>query len=122
MAADIRAHTAYQIAGRPLGRILPRLNALMMVLKSCKDKACTHPWRMLHPDGRVHDLKGALDRKFDDFYEAQPTMSFSSCGDAYYREIENQQPVRPWPATAENGPGLTRQVEFDYAMHWHLLV
>lgn len=121
IAADIHTHSDYQIAGRPLDQILPRLDALMMVLKTCKDKVCSFPWRTLHPDGHVLDLKDALNKKFDSFYASQPKMSFTSCSDAYYAELENQEPVKPWKQPDESGQGLLRQEEFNYAMHWHLL-
>ncbi|KIW98608.1 uncharacterized protein Z519_00269 [Cladophialophora bantiana CBS 173.52] len=109
--------SAYKIAGRPLEQILPRLDALMMVLKTCKDKVCLYPWRTLHPDGKVYDLVDAPDEKFDAFYEAQPKMSFTSCPDAYYLEVENQEPVKPWVDTQEAGQGVTRQHEFDYTLY-----
>lgn len=120
MAADISAYSAFEIAGRSLTQIIPRLDALMMVLKTCKDKVCVHPWRTLHPDGKVNDLKEALDQKYDSFYEEQPKMSFSSCLDAYYLENENQAAVKSWEES-QDGAGLTSQPEFDYAMHWQLL-
>ncbi|KIW33605.1 uncharacterized protein PV07_00441 [Cladophialophora immunda] len=122
MAADIGAYSSYQIAGRPLAQILPRLDALMMVLKTCRDSVCVHPWRTLHPNGRVADLADALDARFDAFYRAQPKMGFASCPDAYYLEAETQEPVKPWADDAR-GPkeGVARQPEFDYALHWQLL-
>lgn len=119
MAADVGAHPSYEIAGRSLSQIIPRLDAMMMVLKTCKGKVCTQPWRTLHPEGDVNDLKEALAPKYDDFYEVQPKMAFFSCEDAYYLEVENQEPVKSWAETEEDSRlGLTRQGEFNLAMHW----
>lgn len=113
--------STYEIAGRPVNQILPRLDALIMVLKTCKDSLCSYPWKALHPDGKVHDLKDALHPRFDDFYAAQPKMTFSSCPLAYFAELENQEPIKPWTGKVDEGPVDQNQAYFDYAMHWHLL-
>lgn len=113
MLDDLETYSSFNIAGRSLDQILPRLDALIMVLKTCKDDVCTHPWRTLHPNGKVNDLEQALDKEFDRFYKDQPKMWFSSCQKAYIAEEENQSPVKPYT----EGQGLLKQ-EFDYANHW----
>lgn len=41
---------------------------------------CTRPWEKLHPDGKVHNLKDALDQKYDEFYlKHQLPVTFSEC-------------------------------------------
>ncbi|KAF7523244.1 hypothetical protein G7054_g11829 [Neopestalotiopsis clavispora] len=91
----------YRIAGRPLGQILSRLNALVMVLKTCKDRVCTHPWEVLHPRGDVKSLSQALQKKFDALYDRQPQMWFSDCPMAYFAHLENQAPVEVFSSEAE---------------------
>jgi hypothetical protein len=110
--ADVTASAEYRIAGRPLNQILTRLNALIMVLKTCKNRVCTHPWEVLHPGGSVYSLKHALNERFDAFYGEQPQMWFSECPLGYFAEVENQEPVSTF------GPGLRKQ-GFDWANHWH---
>ncbi|KAH8660574.1 alkaline-phosphatase-like protein [Xylariales sp. PMI_506] len=113
LAATDKGQPSYQIAGRPLVTILTRLNALIMVLKTCKGRTCTHPWETLHPDGHVDSLKHALNPRFDRFYSEQPTMWFSECPMAYIAENENQQPVNRYSEELRiQGAG------FDWGRHW----
>ncbi|KAJ4410039.1 hypothetical protein N0V91_002048 [Didymella pomorum] len=58
-----------------------RLNGLLLTLKRCKGRTCTRPWEKLHPDGRVRNLRDALDARYDAFYEQhQYPVTFSECG------------------------------------------
>ncbi|KAF2169704.1 hypothetical protein M409DRAFT_64747 [Zasmidium cellare ATCC 36951] len=82
---------------RPLKSITHRLDALLMVLKTCKASACTHPWNVLHPKGDVTNLKGALDPRFDEFYELQQErVRFERCEKGYILESEGPVDVRPY--------------------------
>lgn len=38
----------------PRSVLLNRLDALLLVLKSCTGRLCTNPWETLHPIGDVH--------------------------------------------------------------------
>ncbi|KAF4462349.1 hypothetical protein FALBO_10837, partial [Fusarium albosuccineum] len=112
MAHD-KGHMGYRISGRPLDEILTRLNALIMVLKTCKGRECTRPWESLHPDGRVTTLPDALREKYDSFYQQQPKMWFSECAATYIAEAENQEPIKPF-----GGDSTTQKREFDWGRHW----
>ncbi|KXG52882.1 Alkaline phosphatase-like, alpha/beta/alpha [Penicillium griseofulvum] len=79
-----------EVLGYPMSKVIPRLDALLMVLKSCQGSECIKPWDTLHPDWSVASLKDALDREYDSFYESQPKVSFARC--AYYYEIEAEGP------------------------------
>ncbi|OAL50143.1 Arylsulphatase [Pyrenochaeta sp. DS3sAY3a] len=81
----------YEIAGRSFNAITDRLDALMMVLKSCKGKACREPWNELHSDKKVRTLKDALAYKYDEFYDNQPRVRFEECALGYIREVEGPQ-------------------------------
>ncbi|KAJ0367190.1 hypothetical protein COL154_003261 [Colletotrichum chrysophilum] len=72
-----------QLLDRPLSSVKDRLDALLLVLKSCKAESCRLPWSQIHPDGTVNNLRDALDAKYDDFYAGQPKISFSDCKDFY---------------------------------------
>ncbi|KAF4629061.1 hypothetical protein G7Y89_g9088 [Cudoniella acicularis] len=80
-----------KILGRSISEIITRLDALLLVLKSCKGVTCTHPWKVLHPRGDIVGLKAALSTKLDVFYEAQPKVSFSKCELGYIVESEGPQ-------------------------------
>jgi hypothetical protein len=116
LAADNKGSDTHQFAGRPLAQVFSRLNALIMVLKTCKGWACTHPYESLHPKGDVSSLKEALNRKYDVFYSTQPQMWYTECPMAYIAEFENQEQV----AEFRVGGGLLQQGEgFDWGNHWH---
>ncbi|KAF2099451.1 Arylsulphatase [Rhizodiscina lignyota] len=90
----------FTIAGRPFREIVPRLDALVLVLKSCKGETCIHPWKELHPDGDVHSLVDALGPRFDVFYERQPKVSFLKCELGFIKESEGPLEPNQFP-TAE---------------------
>ena len=79
------------LLGHPLSKAVPRLDALLLVLKSCKESACTDPWRELHPQGDVNSLADALNSKYDDFYNVQPKVRFTDCKPGYLIEYEGPQ-------------------------------
>ena len=76
---------------RPLTQLQSRLDALLMVLKSCKATQCTLPWNMLHPKGGVSNLLDALNPKYDSFYAAQPKVGFEKCELGYIIASEGPQ-------------------------------
>jgi N-acetylglucosamine-6-sulfatase len=70
------------VNGYPITKIVQRLDALMMVLKTCKQSSCTNPWGVIHPTGNVKCLQDALNVKYDQFYAdnyALNPVSFSKC-------------------------------------------
>lgn len=90
---DINTVPAKNMMGRPLQQVVARLDALMMVLKSCVGTECTDPWLQLHPHGKVMTLQDALASKYDHFYMSQPKVSFSACKLGYLREYEGPQTI-----------------------------
>lgn len=80
-----------KILGHSMSKIIPRLDALLMVLKSCIGSECIKPWDTLHPDGLVSSLRDALDNKYDEFYESQPKVSFDRCVYGYEIDAEGPQ-------------------------------
>lgn len=135
------AHTAlqihYDLLGRPFKHVTNRLDALLMVTKSCKGESCRSPWRVLHPRGDVDSLAGALNGRFDGFYESQPRVSFNSCVKGHVVSEEGPQDVRPWSGGGrgvfdgfagsdglDNGaqgpllPGTARRASFERSGRW----
>ncbi|KAK3686952.1 hypothetical protein LTR37_019306 [Vermiconidia calcicola] len=71
-------------AGPTLSQLLPRLDALLLVLKSCVGRQCTHPWESLFPGGGVLNLADALNSVFDDFFDTRlEKVSFDRCEKGY---------------------------------------
>jgi N-acetylglucosamine-6-sulfatase len=63
-----------------------------MVAKSCKGSTCVDPWRVLHPNGDVKSLKGALDQDYDAFYAFMGTrVKFDECRMGYIVDSEGPQ-------------------------------
>ncbi|KAJ5422872.1 Alkaline phosphatase-like alpha/beta/alpha [Penicillium cf. griseofulvum] len=97
------AKHSYKIAKRELPQIIARLDALMLVLKSCEGDACRYPWKQLHPAGKVNSLVDALDSGFDTFYANQPKVSFSSCEGGYIISAEGPQKFNSYGASSKRG-------------------
>ncbi|KAF2635653.1 Arylsulphatase [Massarina eburnea CBS 473.64] len=68
-----------QLLNQPIDKVQGRLDALLLVLKTCKASSCRDPWAVLHPNSTVTNLEAALSSTYDAFYEAQPKVSYSKC-------------------------------------------
>lgn len=77
--------------GRSLSQLITRLDALLLVLKSCKGITCIKPWDVLQPDGSVSNLREALEERYDALYGEQPGVSFDWCADGYIIAAEGAQ-------------------------------
>ena len=89
---DIAAkRDSYRLAGHPFESIVDRLDALMMVLKSCKGDACRNPWNVLQPGRKIKTVKDALAHRHDTFYEEKAEANFNVCVLSYMREVEGPQ-------------------------------
>jgi len=87
-----QSSSMHTILGLPLSKVLPRLDALLMVTKLCKGQTCINPWSVIHPDGHVKTLGDAVDEKFDAFYESVgQRVSFKKCELGYILESEGPQ-------------------------------
>lgn len=80
-----------KLLGHDISIVIHRLDALMMVLKSCTGVTCVEPWKTLHPSGDVANLSDALRVRFDAFYEEQVKVAFSRCELGYIIDAEGPQ-------------------------------
>lgn len=72
-----------------LSSLVHRLDSLLMVLKTCIGRQCTHPWESLFPSGEVTSLSDALDPRYDDFFaERVARVHFDQCERGYIAESE----------------------------------
>lgn len=116
---------SFQLASRSWKHVVDRLDALMMVLKSCQGHSCTDPWRVLHPQGDVASLTDALKEDFDSFYGEQPQVSFDKCEMGYIRESEGPQDANVFGhSDSENQPSrvLDGGSGLKYQGPWHYYV
>ena len=56
------------LLGRSVEQVIHRLDALVLVLKTCTGDQCRFPWNQLHPDNSVQNLSAALHERYDQFY------------------------------------------------------
>ncbi|KAI1260432.1 alkaline-phosphatase-like protein [Xylariaceae sp. FL1019] len=83
-------------------QLVSRLDSLVLVLKTCVARTCTHPWEVLHPAGDVQSLVEALDPVYDQFYELQQNrVSFDACLGGYL--VSNELPVTIVPYEGDDG-------------------
>ncbi|EFX06431.1 arylsulfatase [Grosmannia clavigera kw1407] len=84
--------SALLFLGHPVAKVVARLDALLLVLKSCRGRTCVRPWAELHPDDDVHSLQDALAVPFDRFYEQeQLKVAYSRCEPGYLVDAEGPQ-------------------------------
>ncbi|PVH67886.1 Arylsulphatase [Cadophora sp. DSE1049] len=79
------------LMGYSVSQVMSRLDALTMVMKSCKGIQCTLPWLTLHPEGNVNTIADAMSQKYDSFYANQSKVSFTSCEPGYIIPAEGPQ-------------------------------
>lgn len=65
-------------------QLVNRLDALLVVLKSCRAETCRDPWRVLHPtDTSVKILEDALNKIYDTHYAQFKKVQYEECIDYY---------------------------------------
>ncbi|KAI1771206.1 arylsulfatase [Hypoxylon cercidicola] len=77
-------------------RLMDRLNAVLLVTKSCADNICRQPWALLQPETQkdeILSLKQAMDPKYDSFFAQFPRVAFKKC--LQIQDIDNEQPYYP---------------------------
>lgn len=94
---------ALHIGGRAVDQIVPRLDALLLVLKTCARDSCRQPWHVLHPQGDVASLEDSLAPRFDAFYQGQPRVAFSRCELGYIAESEGPSHVNQFGGGVHHG-------------------
>jgi N-acetylglucosamine-6-sulfatase len=89
---NLYASSSNKILHLPISKVVPRLDALLMVTKSCKGKTCVDPWSVIHPAGDVKTLGDALSPKYDLFYtNIAQSVSFNKCELGFILESEGPQ-------------------------------
>ena len=88
--------TAQKYYGRSEDELFERLDALLMVAKSCSMDSCREPWRELFPGGQVFNLTDAMRPEYDSFFAKQPKVSFERCIQMHVVSKEGPQDVIPF--------------------------
>lgn len=104
------AKAASKNSSPTLQNLVSRLDALLMVLKTCVGYQCTHPWESLFPDGHVQSLEQALEGEYDDFFQTGvKRVHYDSCEKGYIASAEG--PV--WSSDQVFGRGRIRVMEHE---------
>ncbi|KAJ3548732.1 hypothetical protein NM208_g866 [Fusarium decemcellulare] len=76
-------------------RLIDRLNAVLLVTKSCNQESCRDPWQILRDDSGADfmNLEQAMDSRFDTFFAALPSVGYRQCMD--YQDTSNEYPYYP---------------------------
>lgn len=88
-------------------RLVNRLNALLMVTKSCSEGTCRNPWSVLQPDNstssenQITNLLDAMSSEYDLFFAGFPKVAFVEC--MTYQYVPNEEPFYPESAAALQG-------------------
>lgn len=94
--------------GIEIERLVHRLDALLMVLKTCVGRQCTHPWEVLFSNGEVKNLYDAVAPEYDEFFETKvERVAFEKCEKGYIAESEG--PV--WNGSQVYG--MVHEMSFD---------
>lgn len=103
--------TSGTLYGRPIAQVVARLDAALLVLKTCQGDTCVHPWAALQPNDDVDSLQDALLPKYDKFYtsvHANNPVSYTECRGGYFKNVEGPQ--------FKGAASLTRR---DDGTMWH---
>lgn len=74
-------------------QLLHRLDALLLVLKTCQGEVCHKPYSAIFPDisatgGEIFKLAHALDPKYDHYFAKLPKVEYSRCELGYQARLE----------------------------------
>jgi N-acetylglucosamine-6-sulfatase len=86
-------------------RLMTRLNAILLAIKSCTDATCRNPWKLLQlANGtsstgalEINTLAKAMDAQYDAHFAAFPNVAFQECLE--FQSRENEGPYLPENAT-----------------------
>ncbi|KAI0015235.1 arylsulfatase [Xylariomycetidae sp. FL0641] len=93
-----------------LERVKSRLNALLMVMKSCEADTCRNPWSVLQPARNgtakaISSLGESLDPAYDAFFATIPQVNIAEC--VQYQYAPNEVPF--YPPEAQFGLGTAHR-------------
>ncbi|ORY86729.1 putative arylsulfatase precursor [Leucosporidium creatinivorum] len=76
------------VRSESLIKLQHRLDALLLVLKTCVGEVCRNPWKTVFPDGSVSSLNAGLEKRFDGYFADLPKVKYSYCDIGYHRRLE----------------------------------
>jgi N-acetylglucosamine-6-sulfatase len=99
-------------------RLIHRLDALLLVTKSCAQGSCRDPWMHLQPphtSSKIQNLPQAMNASFDTFFHSGlPCVQFNKCMD--YQFVPNEGPYHP-PKSKELGRNHREETDDFQSSH-----
>lgn len=83
-------------------KVAERLDALLLVLKTCQGQQCREPWASLFPTGEVGTFADALDTSYDAYFANLPRVKFDECALGYQARRERPLWEDAWAWKAES--------------------
>ncbi|KAI0019702.1 arylsulfatase [Xylariomycetidae sp. FL0641] len=96
-------------------KIIDRMNALLLYMKSCGEESCRSPWAALQPPNATAEITSfaqAMDSTHDAFFAGFPKFAFGSCMD--YQYAPNETPF--YPPESESLGGAYRGPTDNYVL------
>ncbi|KLT43770.1 putative arylsulfatase precursor [Cutaneotrichosporon oleaginosum] len=84
----------FALLGAESAALLARLDALLLVLKTCVGDTCRRPWSALLP--RAQTLQDALAAQYDAYFAALPRVRYAGCALGYRAEMEQPEWDGAW--------------------------
>ncbi|KAI3601354.1 arylsulfatase [Moniliophthora roreri] len=78
--------TSFQFASPDYSRLASRLDALLVVLKTCVGDTCRNPWGAIFPAGEANGLIESLDARYDTYFDSLPKFGYRLCQFGYFEE------------------------------------
>lgn len=105
-AFDTRSEDGTPLVSLRLQRALNRLDALLLVLKTCSGTVCTNPYAALFPDlaagEEVYRYAQVTHPRFDAYFSSLPRVRFAECALGFQSRLERPE----WDDKLAFGAGL----------------
>lgn len=79
-----------------LQKRLDRLDALLLILKTCVGETCTNPHAALFKNGGVKSFAQASEPQYDEFFASIPKVRFKECALGFQSRLEKPEWRDEW--------------------------
>uniref|UniRef100_A0A0W0EVU3 Putative arylsulfatase n=1 Tax=Moniliophthora roreri TaxID=221103 RepID=A0A0W0EVU3_MONRR len=86
LASNDDSTISFQFASPDYTRLASRLDALLVVLKTCVGDTCRNPWGAIFPAGEASGLIESLDTQYDTYFDSLPKFGYRLCQFGYFEE------------------------------------
>ncbi|THU88757.1 alkaline phosphatase-like protein [Dendrothele bispora CBS 962.96] len=80
---------SFEFSSNTSSQVASRLDALLIVLKTCIGEVCRDPWKAIFPNQTVSSLSDALSSDFDEYFTSLPKFRYEKCQFGYFDNLES---------------------------------